>query len=68
MSYEDIVEAQAKFDTKEAVPVKGKRSPKRKASTLVVAQAKRTRKSEKQVAEDKIEAMGLGIYCSILRL
>jgi hypothetical protein len=32
MSYEDIVEAQAKRDAKEAVVVKGKRSrPKRKA-------------------------------------
>ena len=35
ISYEDIVEAQAKCDAKEAVPVKGKRGPKRKSSTPV---------------------------------
>ena len=50
MSYEDIVEAQTKRDAKEAVPVKGKRGPKRKSSAPVLAEAKSTRKSEVEVA------------------
>jgi len=32
MSYKDILEAQVKRDAKEAIPVKGKRGPKRKSS------------------------------------
>jgi hypothetical protein len=66
MSYEDIVEVQAKRNAKEAAVVKEKRGLKRKSSAPVVAQAKRTRKSEVEVAEDEIEAMGLGNYCSVL--
>lgn len=66
MSYEDIVEAQAKRDAKEAAAVKVKRGPKRKSATPVVAQAKRKRKSEAETAEDEIRALGLGGYCSIL--
>ena len=41
ISYEDIVEVQAKRDAKKAAVVKGKRGPKRKNSAPVVAQAKR---------------------------
>jgi hypothetical protein len=61
MSYKDILEAQAKRDTKEAAVVEGKPSRKRKGSTPVAAQAKRTRRSEVEVAEQEIEAEGLGI-------
>lgn len=68
MSYDDIIEAQAKRDAKEAIVQKGKRGPKRKCSAPVLAEAKRTRKSEVEVAEDKIKVMGLGNYCSVLRL
>ena len=66
MSYEDIVEAQAKRDAKEAVAVKGKRGRKRKCS-VPRADAKKTRRSEVEVAEDEIEALGLGNYCSVLK-
>jgi len=67
MSYEDIVEAQAKRDAKETVPVKGKRGPKRKSSAPVVAEAKRPRKSELEIAEEEIGVLELGNYCSILQ-
>jgi sRNA-binding protein len=68
MSYEDIVEAQAKRDAKEAAVVKGKPGRKRKCSAPVAAQAKRARKSEMEVAVNEIEALGLGNHCSVLRL
>ena len=68
MSYEDIVEAQAKRDAKEAVLVKGKRGRKRKASAPEVVQAKRTRKSELEVAEEEIEALEFRNHCSVLQL
>lgn len=68
MSYEDIVEAQIKRDAKEAAAVKAKRGPNRKSSAPVVVQAKMARKSEVEVAEDEIEALGLGNYCSVLQL
>jgi len=68
MSYEDIVEAQAKRDAKETAVVKGKPGRKRKASAPVAAQAKRTRRSEVEVAMQEIEAEGLGSYCSVLQL
>jgi hypothetical protein len=68
MSYEDIVEAQAKRDAKEAAVAKGKRGRKRKATTPEQTQAKRTRKSELEVAEAEIEAEGMGNYCSVLQL
>ena len=67
MSYEDIIEAQAKRDGKEAVPAKGIRGRKRKSSAPVVVEAKRARKSEVEVAEGEIEALGLGNYCSVLK-
>jgi hypothetical protein len=67
MSYEDIVEAQAKREAKEAAVVKGKRGRKRKCSEPVVARATRTRKSEIEVAKDEIEALGLGNHCSVLQ-
>jgi hypothetical protein len=67
MSYEDIRKAQAKRDEKEATVVKGKRGPKRKSSAPVLAEAKRTRKSEVEVAEDEIKAMGLKNHCSVLQ-
>ena len=68
MSYEDIVEAQAKRDAKETAVVKGKPGRKRLASALVAAQAKQTRKSETEVAMQEIEAEGLGNHCSVLQL
>jgi hypothetical protein len=50
--------------------VKEKRGrPKRKSSTSVaVAQPKKTRNNEVEVARDEIEALKLGKYCSILQL
>jgi hypothetical protein len=56
-----------KRDAKEAVLVKGKPGSKRKSSAPVVTEAKRTRKSEVEVTECRIEALGLGNYCSILK-
>jgi len=38
-----------------------------KSSTPVVAEAKRTRKSEVEVAENEIKAMGLENHCSVLQ-
>jgi len=67
MSYEDIVEAQAERDAKEASVVKGKPGRKRKSSAPMAAQAKRTRRSEVEVAEQEIEAEGMGNYCSVLQ-
>jgi hypothetical protein len=67
MSYEDIVEAQAKRGAKEASVVKGKPGRKRKSSAPMAAQAKRTRRSEVEVAEQEIEAEGMGNYCSVLQ-
>lgn len=40
---------------------KGKHGPKRKSSAPVLVEAKTTRKSEVEVAEDEIAAMGLEI-------
>ncbi|KAH7065083.1 hypothetical protein B0J12DRAFT_693463 [Macrophomina phaseolina] len=68
MSYAEIVEAQAKRDAKEATARNGKRGRKRKGSAPMLVEAKRTRRSEVEVAEDEIKAMGLGDYCSILSL
>jgi hypothetical protein len=68
MSYEDIVEAQARRDAKEAAVVKGKRGRKRKASAPEVVQAKRVRKSELEVAEEEIKALEFGNQCSVLQL
>ena len=72
MSYEDIVEAQAKRAAKEAAKegatVKGKRGRKRKIPAPVDAPAKRTKRSELEIAKDEIEAEGLGNYCSVLQL
>lgn len=68
MSCEDIVEAQAKRDTKEASVVKGKRGLKCKSSAPILAEAKRTRKSEVEVAKEEIKALGLGNHCSVLQL
>ena len=67
MSYEDIVEAQAKRNAKEAAVVKGKRGRKRKNSISVVAPAKRACKSELEVAREEIKAGGLENYCSVLQ-
>ena len=68
MTYKDIVEAQAKRDAKEAAVVKGKPGRKRKSSAPVAAQAKRTKRSELEVAKDEIEAEGMGNYCSVQEL
>ena len=68
MSCEDIVKAQAKRNVKEAAVVKGKRCRKRKSSESLVSRAKRTRKSEIEVAKDEIEALEFGNHCSVLQL
>jgi hypothetical protein len=68
MSYEDIIEAQAKRDAKEASVTKGKLGRKRKSDAPVAAQVKRTQKSELEVAEQEIKAEGMRDYCSILQL
>jgi hypothetical protein len=68
ITYEDIEMAKADRDAKEANVVKGKRGPKRKSSTPVLAKAKRTRKSEVKAAENEIKAMGLESHCSVLQL
>jgi hypothetical protein len=47
--------------------VNGKRGRKLKSSAPVVAEANKIRKSEVQVAEREIEALGLGNYCSVLK-
>jgi hypothetical protein len=66
MSYQDIVEAQAKRDAKDATVVKGKPGRKRKSSILVAAQANRLQKSKMEVAEEEIEALEYGDHCSVL--
>lgn len=66
MSYDDIVEAQAKRDAKEGAVRGGKRGAKRKGSAPAKAPAKRARKSEAEVAVEEIETMGLGDYCCVL--
>jgi hypothetical protein len=68
MSYEDIVEAQAKRDAKEALMVKGKCGQKRKGSAPMVVGANRKWKTEVEVAEGEIEAQGLRKYCSVLKI
>jgi hypothetical protein len=72
MSYEDIVEAQGKRAVKEAAKeaagATGKRGRKRKSPAPVAAKAKKARRSEVEVAEDEIEAGGMGNYCSVLQL
>ena len=67
MGHENIIEAQAKRDAKEAAVVKGKRGRKRKATAPEQTQAKTTRKNEMEVAGGIIEAEGMGSYCSVLR-
>jgi hypothetical protein len=70
MSYEDIKMAQAKRAANEAIKddagVKGKRGRKRRNSTSVV-KAKKARKSEVEVAEDEIAAVGMEDYCSVIQ-
>lgn len=67
MSYEDIIEARVKRDAKEAISVKGKRGRKRKSSTLVATEAKKSRMNEVELAKREIEVLGLGNYCSVLK-
>jgi hypothetical protein len=66
ISYDDIVEAQAKRDAKEGAVREGKRGAKRKGCAPKKAPAKRARKSEVEVAVDEIETIGLREYCSVL--
>jgi hypothetical protein len=68
MSYSDIVEAQAKQDAKEAAAQEQKRGAKRKCGQPKQVPVQRIRKSEVEVAEDEIEAMGPGEYCTVLAL
>ena len=72
MSYKDIEEARgkraAKEAAKEAAAALGKRGRKRKSPKLATgAKAKKARRSEVEVAEDKIAAAGLGDHCSVLQ-
>jgi hypothetical protein len=64
MSYEDIVEAQAKRVAKEAAVVKGKSCSEAQKLCTSGSAGQRARKNEAEVAEDEIEAQGLGNYCS----
>ena len=57
MSYEHIAETKAKRDVRDAIPMKGKRGPKRKSSAPLAAETKKSRKSEMEVAEGEIEAL-----------
>ena len=59
MSYEDLEEARAKRDAKEAATSIGKRGRKRKsppAQGAVARKSKKGRRSELEVAEDEIAA------------
>jgi hypothetical protein len=66
MSYEDIVEAKLKRDAKDAPVVKGKPGRKCKSPAPVAAHGKRKRRSEVEIAEQEIQAEGLGdyVFCS----
>jgi len=72
MSYEDIIEAQAKRAAKEAAKeaaaVNRKGGRKRKSPAPAGAKAKKARRSEAEVAEDEIAAGGMGDYCSVLQV
>jgi hypothetical protein len=68
MNYEDIIEAKAKRDAKEAAVAKGKPGRKRKASAQVKGPAKRARKSELEVAEEEIAALEFGSHCFVLQV
>jgi hypothetical protein len=68
MSYGDIVKAQAKRDAKEAAAQERKRGAKRRGGQSKQIPDKRIRKSEAEVAQDEIEAMGLEEYCTVLAL
>jgi hypothetical protein len=60
LSYEDIVEAQQKRDTKEAeaVIVRGRRTSKRNKATPSQGIGKRSRSHEREEAIDEIRASG----------
>jgi hypothetical protein len=65
-SYEDIEEARGKRAAKEAAKASGKcgrgrlrKNPVRTAGL----KTKRTRRSEAEIAEDEVAALGLGDYC-----
>ncbi|KAF2804815.1 uncharacterized protein BDZ99DRAFT_373098, partial [Mytilinidion resinicola] len=68
MSYEDIVEAQAKRAAKDTAKeaIKGKRGRKRKNPAPAGTKAKKARKSEAEVAADEIAASGMESHCSVL--
>lgn len=84
MSYNDIVEAQAKRAAKEAAreaaketiketikeaaAIKGKCSRKRKGPGPAGATAKKARRSEAEAAKDEIAVAGIGSYCSVFQL
>jgi hypothetical protein len=70
LSYEDIVEAQQKRDTKEAEAaiVRGRRTSKRnKATPSSQGIGKRSRSHEREEAIDEIRASGMEKYCSVLK-
>jgi hypothetical protein len=66
MRYEDIVEAQKKRDAIEFD--KEDRALKRQRRGTAEAKAKRTRRSELEIAEAEIEAQGLRKFCTIFQV
>lgn len=72
ISYDDIIEVQAKCAgkeaAKEAVAVKGNRGRKRKSLRPAGSKAKKARRSEAEVAEDEIAVAGIGSYCCVIQL
>lgn len=84
ISYDDIIEAQAKRAAKEAAreaaketiketikeaaAIKGKCSRKRKCPGPAGATAKKARRSEAEATKDEIAAAGIGSYCSVFQL
>lgn len=68
LSYEEIVEAQQKHNMKdkETVAIRGRRISKRSGSTPSKIIGKRTLSYEREEAMDKIWALGIEEYCSVL--
>jgi hypothetical protein len=70
MSYEDIEEAREKRTAKEAAKAPGKRGrgrPRKNALPTAGPKAKKTQRSEAEIAEEEHAISGLGNYYSILQ-
>ena len=68
MSYEDIVKAQGKRAAKEATAATRKRGRKCKSPAPVGAKTEKAQRSEVEVSEDEIAAVGVGNHYSVLQL